>query len=337
MSDLISVVVPVYNVEKYLCECIDSVLGQTYSDLELLLIDDGSTDNSGVICDKYAQKDFRVRVFHKENGGQPSALNYGLDVAQGEYVIFLDSDDYWCDHQILEKLYIEMDQNNLDIIRAECKEVDNKGLLLKQYIGSKYRKNYSRKIVDSLFFLDKLVDHTYFMVLYLIKRTIIGDLRYNEKRVFLQDAEFCLSLCLRPLRCMYVDDVFYAYRKHDNAITVKSHPQKLYDAFNFSRFCFSTIPFVPDIKMKHFFANEGIRNLLFDISVLAESSRNYIELEKAYNEYSIYELKKNALKLSLKYSLHFKQILMLLLPLSCMVNILRVKLKLLRFVRKLVK
>ena len=91
----ISVIVPVYNTEKYLRRCIDSVLAQTYQDFELLLIDDGSKDSSGAICDEYAEKDTRVRVFHKENGGVSSARNLGLDNAKGEWVTFIDSDDYF--------------------------------------------------------------------------------------------------------------------------------------------------------------------------------------------------------------------------------------------------
>ena len=91
---MISVIVPVYNTEKYLHRCIDSILAQTYTDFELLLIDDGSSDSSGAICDEYATKDSRVRVFHKENGGVSSARNLGLDNAKGEWVAFCDSDDY---------------------------------------------------------------------------------------------------------------------------------------------------------------------------------------------------------------------------------------------------
>ena len=90
----ISVIVPVYNTEKYLRRCVDSVLAQTFTDFELLLINDGSIDSSGAICDEYAQKDSRVRVFHKENGGVSHTRNLGLDNAQGEWITFVDSDDY---------------------------------------------------------------------------------------------------------------------------------------------------------------------------------------------------------------------------------------------------
>lgn len=89
----ISVIVPVYNVAKYLPECLDSILNQTYRELEILVIDDGSTDGSGAICDEYARKDERIRVFHKENGGAASARNLGLREATGEYLAFVDSDD----------------------------------------------------------------------------------------------------------------------------------------------------------------------------------------------------------------------------------------------------
>ena len=94
MSKLLSVIVPVYNVESYLPTCIESIINQTYSNLELFLVDDGSTDKSGEICDEYAKKDSRIMVIHKENGGQGSARNRALDIAKGEYIAFVDSDDH---------------------------------------------------------------------------------------------------------------------------------------------------------------------------------------------------------------------------------------------------
>ena len=93
IQDLISIIVPIYNAEKHLHRCIDSILAQTFTDFELLLIDDGSTDSSGAICDEYAQKDSRIRVFHKVNGGVSSARNLGLDNAGGEWITFVDADD----------------------------------------------------------------------------------------------------------------------------------------------------------------------------------------------------------------------------------------------------
>ena len=105
---MISIIVPIYNREKYLSECIDSILVQSYSDFEVLLIDDGSTDRSGEICDEYAQKDARIRVFHKENGGVSSARNVGLDNATGEWIAFVDSDD-WVGEKYLESFSGHLD------------------------------------------------------------------------------------------------------------------------------------------------------------------------------------------------------------------------------------
>ena len=99
---MISVVVPVYNVEKYFAECVDSVLGQTYADYEIILVDDGATDSSGRMCDEYARKDARIRVIHQPNGGLSAARNTGLDAARGEYVYFLDSDDYIEPHALAD-------------------------------------------------------------------------------------------------------------------------------------------------------------------------------------------------------------------------------------------
>ena len=109
-SDLISVIVPVYNAEKYLNRCIDSILSQTMTDFELLLIDDGSQDNSGRICDEYAEKDARVRVFHKSNGGVSSARNQGLDNAMGNWITYVDADDR-CSCDYLEHLLSKVDDD----------------------------------------------------------------------------------------------------------------------------------------------------------------------------------------------------------------------------------
>lgn len=94
MRDLISVIIPVYKVEKYLCRCVDSVLEQTYTNMEIILVDDGSPDNCPVMCDEYARQDSRVKVIHQENAGLSGARNAGIDMAQGQWLAFMDSDDY---------------------------------------------------------------------------------------------------------------------------------------------------------------------------------------------------------------------------------------------------
>ena len=112
---LVSVVIPVYNVERYLCECLDSVIHQTYDCLEIILVDDGSTDSSGDICDNYAGTDNRITVIHKANGGLGNARNVGQDAATGKYIIFLDSDDYWDLHAI-ELLCKTAEKDSLQVL-----------------------------------------------------------------------------------------------------------------------------------------------------------------------------------------------------------------------------
>ena len=108
VTDLITIVVPVYNVEKYLRKCIDSILNQTYKNLEIILVDDGSPDNCGQICDEYAKKDNRIKVIHKENGGVSQARNVGIDNSNGEFIAFVDPDDY-IEKEMLYKL-----KNNIE-------------------------------------------------------------------------------------------------------------------------------------------------------------------------------------------------------------------------------
>lgn len=111
----VSVIVPVYKVEKYLDKCVKSILNQTYFDLEIILVDDGSPDNCGAMCDGYAEKDFRVRVVHKENGGLSDARNAGIKVATGKYLLFVDSDD-WIDATLVEKTVLSAEKWNADIV-----------------------------------------------------------------------------------------------------------------------------------------------------------------------------------------------------------------------------
>ena len=120
----ISVIIPVYKVEQYLPECLDSIINQTYKNLEIICIDDGSPDNSGKILDEYASKDNRIRVIHKENGGISSARNAGLDIATGDWISFVDSDD-WLDINTYEKLLSSADEANTDIVMFGNCSVNN--------------------------------------------------------------------------------------------------------------------------------------------------------------------------------------------------------------------
>ena len=123
-DSLISVIVPVYNVEEYLPRCVDSILAQTYQNLEIILVDDGTKDNSDKICDAYAAKDSRVKVIHKENGGLSSARNAGIDVATGAYLAFVDSDD-WIEPDMYEKMLGLVEKHGVKLVCAGRFDVDS--------------------------------------------------------------------------------------------------------------------------------------------------------------------------------------------------------------------
>ena len=114
MYPLISVIIPIFKVEEYICECVESIINQTYKNLEIILVDDGSPDNCGRICDDYAEKDIRIKVIHKENGGLSDARNVGLVTAKGEYIVFVDGDDCMPDDGI-EYLYYLISSKKADI------------------------------------------------------------------------------------------------------------------------------------------------------------------------------------------------------------------------------
>lgn len=186
---MISIIVPVYNTEKYLQRCIDSILEQSYIDFEVLLINDGSTDASRRICDKNAAKDSRVRVFHKENGGVSSARNVGLDNAKGEWITFVDSDDYVLKNYLHN--YVCQINDKVDIV---CQGVIFDKLFSEQhpvkYIGTDYVGNVQNGIVE-------LYKHPLSGVIWnkCFKAQIIKDqhLRFNKNITYREDEIFVLS------------------------------------------------------------------------------------------------------------------------------------------------
>lgn len=178
-EEKISIIIPVYNVEKYLNKCIKSILNQTYSNLEILLIDDGSIDKSGAICDELGKIDKRIKVFHKKNEGVSSARNVGIKNATGEYLIFIDSDDY-LEKNMIEFLYKNLKNNNVDISICEY-YID--------YGNNRIEKKNNREeniILNKEEFYKYLLDSNYFggfLFNKLIKKTLI----YDKKRILLFD------------------------------------------------------------------------------------------------------------------------------------------------------
>ena len=148
MQPKISVIVPVYKAEEYLHRCVDSILAQSYTDFELILVNDGSPDNSGAICDEYAAKDNRIKVIHKENGGVASARQCGIDNATGEYTIHADPDD-WVEPTMLEELYNKAVEENADMVICDFYLDTIKDC---KYRSQKVSDETSQKVLEDLLF-----------------------------------------------------------------------------------------------------------------------------------------------------------------------------------------
>ncbi len=270
MKCLISIIVPVYNTEQYLRRCIDSVLAQTYKDFELLLIDDGSKDSSGVICDEYAAKDARLRVFHKENGGVSDTRNYGLDLAHGKYLMFLDSDDFWLRNDVLEMLIGKAEENDLDIIRGEYSAMHEDGTLAWNREISAERRNHAGQILTNVEFLEYAIHGEFFLPLSMIKLSSIGKLRFEVGRVFLEDMLFYSTYLLHSLRCMYVPNIrFYAYRKNEGSASNEANVRKLADSFSMCYRFHNLAQNTRDVALKNKFVYNSIMMYYWTLETVA--------------------------------------------------------------------
>ena len=259
MSPLVSIIVPAYNVEPYLSECLDSVMAQSYIYWELILVNDGSTDATPVICDSYALKDKRIHVMHKENTGVSDSRNKALEEVIGEYVIFLDADDYWCDNTFLEKMIHIALKNNVDIVRGEYQAVNEKGSCLFCNPISAKRLEYSNKVITSYEFIRYAISGEFFLFLSLFKRSVLRNIKFERDRIFLEDMRFYSQILVNDLQCLYIPNIrFYSYRKNNNAVSSKVNIEKLRDSFNMCDFFHNITDKARDNRMKQYFHNQSV-------------------------------------------------------------------------------
>lgn len=302
VDKLVSIIVPIYNVENYLAECINSVLVQTYTNFELLLIDDGSKDDSGVICDEYLLKDARIKVFHKSNGGLSSARNHGLDNAKGEYIIFLDSDDYWFKNDCLNKLVKVAINIEADVVRGEYKEVDENGadLLIKD-ISHKYDKQM--QVLSSSEFYKKIVNGENFSVLFLFKKNLFDNgFRFDEKRCFEEDVELNIRLFCKDLRCVYVPEFFYAYRKRSNSIVNTPNIVHLQDSFLLSDVFEKYSHLTKDVILKQVYRENAVMMYYWTLVTIADAPY-YKQRRKIIKQLGLVQRRRKILRWAHKYNI----------------------------------
>lgn len=204
-QDLITIVIPVYKVEKYLKKCIESIINQTYKKLEIILIDDGSPDNCGKICNEYAKNDQRIKVIHKENGGLSSARNAGIDIATGDYITFVDSDDYITEDYV-EYMYKILKQNNVKMSTCETKIIYEEKETEQKEQKEDIQVLSARDLFYNILF-DKKSDVSAYSKLYALD--LFKDIRYPNGVVYEDTAttykliEKCDRIAVGSKKCYY--------------------------------------------------------------------------------------------------------------------------------------
>lgn len=223
MESLISVIVPVYNSENFLERCVESIVNQTYRNLEIILVDDGSTDNSDKICDYYANKDNRIKVFHKDNGGQSSARNVGIRSANGKYLSFVDSDD------VVEKDFIKY---LVDLISKESGDMAicylvhfNEGDKIQFVNSEKFRILDSKEAISEMLYQHSWLESPCNK---LYTKKVFGSLQFDESKIF-EDSLLMPTLFEKCKKIVYGEAEKYAYIHRKNSTTTSKYSKKQLD------------------------------------------------------------------------------------------------------------
>ena len=228
MEKKFSILIPVYNVEKYLRQCIDSVLMQNYLNIEIVLVDDGSTDNSGKICDEYAAKDSRIKVIHKENEGLLLARRTAIKDATGDYLMFLDSDDYW-ELGLLDKIKNTIEKYGCDMVIFRYKAIyENKTEERVKLFDNNRVFEGDEKITLYKMLIESTAINN--LVTKVVKKSIVdvdNDYRSMSDVTYAEDALQSTQLLLNAKKIVYIDDAMYCYRQQ-TGMTKKTSALALY-------------------------------------------------------------------------------------------------------------
>ena len=277
----ISIIVPVYNVEQYLCQCIESILSQNYSDFELLLINDGSKDNSGKICDKYASIDCRIKVFHKKNGGVSSARNIGLQYACGDYVTFVDGDDMLMEDDMLFQLY------HLYLSDIKYEIIEFPGL----YFAGNKEKEYLNRIQCNLELSKPVSIFNYWFTNprfevwgHLFKRSLLQGICFDEMLTVGEDVVFLMEALQRCKSYLAVKEGCYYYRYRDTSVMHKKM------AVDYNLFILQIIIRKNKIEDHTIFFNLFYRIIMPQILVEKLSKKTYLGYAAVLDEVSLYDI-----------------------------------------------
>lgn len=273
-DSLVSIIVPIYNAEKYIDNCVTSVVNQTYSKWELLLIDDGSSDNSGVICDNYSRPNSRIRVVHQKNLGVSAARNRGIECAKGEYITFLDADDT-LPRESLEILVHSLVNNNADVaMGVTC--------------GEKWENHSGVEVwkgEDGLRY--SLMDDPYTCAAWgkLYRRELIGETRFDEEIKINEDSLFVFQImCQKPV-CVCIDKEIYQYIQVSGSASKSAFSEKYFDILKVSDLKYKKIE--EQFPQMHDLAKNMLLKARMNVlRILAVRTRDeYRDVEKKLLEY----------------------------------------------------
>ena len=222
----LSIIVPVYNVEKYLRECVDSILNQKFQDFELILVNDGSSDSSGLLCDEYSDKDTRIKTLHKKNGGQSSARNMGIDIAVGDYIGFVDSDD-WIHENMYEKLIKHGFEYGSDIVACNFWVMKKDGGF-EPY--NKNTKNYEFTQSEAMAEIYKNKILTFSPCNKIYKSHLFNKLKFIEG-IILEDKDISYKLIYNSNKVSYIEECLYFYRYNNESTLRRSFSNKRLDEY----------------------------------------------------------------------------------------------------------
>ncbi len=302
-QETISIIVPIYKVpERYLRQCIESIVNQTFKNIEILLVDDGSPDNCGTICDEYAEKDNRIKVIHKVNGGLSSARNAGFLTATGKWIMFVDGDD-WIDSEMCSEIYNYGEKDSVDIVMCGMvKEYEHSSEVYKYYLEDRkiYRGKECKWLQEQLLHFNGNIAVAYCK---LIKRELLEKNHILHDEILRQGAEgleFNLRLFEKIESAVFINKPFYHYIYNENSISA-SHDEKNH---KFVVECFKKIEaFIVNSKNKEVLMPWFYNRLDYVIITTAISGyfnpsnkEPYSEKKRKYNEYLEQDIIKRALK-----------------------------------------
>lgn len=283
ITPLISIVIPIYNVEKYIKKCVDSVLNQTYRNLEIILVDDGSPDSCPLICDEYACLDNRVKVIHKENGGLSDARNAGIKIATGEAISFVDSDD-WIESDMFEKMYMRLCRDNSDIVSCGIKWVYDNGATVNNVTVSENCVLEKEDAMKELLIDGKLKQISCGK---LYRTELVKKIPF-EKGKYHEDVFWSYQIIGLAEKVSVMTESFYNYFQRSNSIMGESYSEKRLDALDAMKLrCEYIQKYFPQLYNQALYVYIG--NCMYHIQIAMKSKADRAIVQNIKNRIHCYK------------------------------------------------